>query len=303
MRRTRHNFVPYRKRGFTLLATVLLITLLIATVSELATLTATDALVASRRSRTLTHRLAVDSAMRYLADLLSNETNLDGINEEMARLGESYRSFAVGDAIVECRLRDDSARFNPRFFQKDSDQTLLSRKLNLLLTDHGLGGRVTLQPLAKKQDSEKTETRYVWYDQLLSCVQPGDFFLWDVPTGGPSNKVVWSDVVTLWGDGRVNTSRASEAVLHAALDDIRPDLARLIVKARRKNSTDDPALSALRDVPAELRGRVHERVTVDAVRFAIRLDTRVGHDHRRWYVVAEIKTGDMEVLHRSQLTW
>lgn len=120
-------------RAFALLLSVLLITLLIATSAELVTVTSTQSIVAGRRHRALAHELAVDSALLLLADrLLDNEDRPSELVRSIDERGHAAVTFTIGSVKVDCALFDDAAKLNPLLFQRDDQQTQLTRKLTTL---------------------------------------------------------------------------------------------------------------------------------------------------------------------------
>lgn len=290
-------------RGFALLTTMLLITLLVAGMVELATVTSTQAVVTARRSRTLAHELAVDSALVVLADRLNeSDQRLPELIEQLDRDRQAAARFSIGEVAVECTLRDDAAKFNPLLFAKPHQQVQLVRKLDTLAVRKSLpSAQVTLRPIVVESSSE-SQPLYRWFDQILHSVEPGALFNWD-ENSGVESRPVWSDVLTFWGDGRIDLRRVDVVLLEAALSDIRPGLARQMLSVRPKDRALDFTRTALIKVHAEIRQRVAARLTFDARRYAIRMDTSIGPDRRRWYVVAEMDPDKLNVLHRSQLTW
>ncbi len=94
-----------------------------------------------------------------------------------------------------------------------------------------------------------------------------------------------------------------EAVLEAVLEDIRPGLAKKMLAARPADRSVNFLPTALTSVDAEIRQRVASRLTFDAHHYALRIDTTIDADRRRWYVVAQIHKGRVNVLHRAPITW
>ena len=301
-RKTRSQ--TFRQGAFALLMTMLLLTLLIAGAAELATVTATEAVVGARRHRRLAHDLAVDSSLLVLADRLTEvDSQPSELIEVLDRAGEVSAEFTIGPARIECVIRDDGAKFNPLPFQEPHPPPRLARKLSTLGAKLGLPrAKVKLRPVVG-DSTDSALRRYRWYDQILSDVEPGVLFRWDESVGDYLTKPVWSDVITFWGNGRIDLRRAQADVLEVALEDIRPGLGRTILSAR----PDDPSIkllqTALIGVHAEIRQQVAARLTYDARRYAIRIDTIIGADRRRWYVVARIDGNEISIQHRSQLTW
>jgi type II secretory pathway component PulK len=292
-----------RERGFALVATLLLLTLLIAVAVQLATVASVESVSSARRHRTLIHELAVDSAVVLLSERLStaNDESQRWVRD-LDQFGFTLTNFAVGPATVQCVLRDDAAKFNPILFQRADQQNVLTRKLALLAERKALPvARVALQPLIV--DPSQGGARYRWYDQLLAGVEPGTFFRWPENPTEHNSSPVWSDGVTFWGDGRVDLRRADENVLEAALEDIRPGLAKVLLSARPTDRSVNFLQTALVGVPAEIRTAVANRITFDARRYAVRMETAVEADRRQWYVVLQVDADSCNVLHRSQLTW
>ncbi len=287
-----------------MVATLLLLTLLIAVAAQLATVASVESVSSARRHRTLIHELAVDSAVLLLRERLTtaNDERQKWIRE-LDQLGFAVTNFAVGPATVQCVLRDDGVKFNPILFQREDQQNVLTRKLTQLANDRALpGARVALQPLIVDSASPGG-ARYRWYDQLLAGVEPGAFFRWPENPTEHNSSPVWSDVVTFWGDGRVDVRRVDADVLEAALEDIRPGLAKVLLNARPTDRSANFLQTALIGVPAEIRAAVANRITFDARRHAVRMETAVEADRRQWYVVLQVDADRCNVLHRSQLTW
>jgi hypothetical protein len=293
-----------RERGFALVATLLLLTLLIAVAAQLATTASVESVTSARRHRTLIHELAVDSALLLLRERLTtaNDETQQWVRD-LDRFGFAVTDFAVGPATVRCVLRDDGAKLNPILFQRADEQNVLTRKLTQLANGRALpGARVALKPLIVDSPSQGG-ARYRWYDQLLAGVEPGTFFRWSENPTEHDASPVWSDVVTFWGDGRLDLRRVNTDVLEAALEDIQPGLAKVLLNAGPTDRSVNYLQTALIDVPAEIRTAVANRITFDARRYAVRMETAVEADRRQWYVVLQVDADRCKVLHRSQLTW
>lgn len=293
-----------RDSAFALLATVLLITFLTAIVAQLVTVTATESVIVAHRARTIEHDLAVDSAVLLLADILTEtEGHRSSLIEQLDRTGRASIAFDIGSVQVRCVLRDDAARFNPLLFQRPDQQMRLERKLGTLASRRSLPhATVNLKPVRTGEQLESGPL-YLWYDQILSKVEPGSLFHWHEGTETDASDPVWSDAVTFWGEGRIDLRRVDAEVLEVALDDIRPGLARILLATRPADPSVNFTQSAMVGIDAEIRGRVAGRITHDARRYAINIETSIGGDRRRWYVVARISNDDATVYHRSRLTW
>jgi len=297
---------PHRpcRGGFALLSSVLLLALLLSVAMQLAVSTSVEAVVAGRSHRGLKHDLAVDSTLAALTDLLGDDSDrTKTLIERLDQEGVVNVAFEIGDTHADCRITDDGARFDPAIFQDPQDARKLTRALDTLLTRAQLAEvRFDLKPLVDK-DEEEQPTRYCWYDQLFSDVDPGSIFRLEPANQSLDPRPVWSDSVTFWASGRVDVRRASLPVLQAALSDLRPGLARQMLARRPRNRAVDFTQSVLTAVEAEHRDLVAQRITYNARRYTIELTTRIEHDARRWYVVASITEDDTVVHHRSRITW
>jgi hypothetical protein len=281
----------------------MLIALLVATVGQLVTATSTLAVVSSRRHRTLDHELAVDSAVLLMADRLAEtEGTPSPLIRELDRQGFAERSFDIGGVQVACTIHDDAARFNPNLLGEDSEALPLQRKLRLLQSRIGLPqAKVVLQPVLEPHGSTATR-RYLWFDQVLEEVEPGMVF----PVGEDADRsprILWSNAVTFWGDGRIDLRRVNPQILEVALDDLRPGLARKMLAQRPTDRAVNFTREALRAVDAEVRERVARRITFDARRYAIVLETAIRGDRRRWFVVATVDGTRLDIHHESTITW
>ncbi|MEK6677214.1 MAG: hypothetical protein AABZ47_16370 [Planctomycetota bacterium] len=290
-----------RERGFVLVVALLLLTLLIAVAAELVTLTSVETVVAARRHAELQHGLAVESTLLVLADVLDNRSR-SGLLVEMDRTSEARLDLEIGPAKVLCTIRDDGGKLHPALFESEDRSEALRRKLRLLQTQKGLPhGNVRLRPVLG--DATQAGPRFRWFDQLLDDAPPGSFFQVGDSANESFVRAVWSDVVTFWGDGRIDLRRVDPVVLEAALEDIRPGLAQKIMAARPADRSVDFPQIALAHIDSEIRERVAARLTFDDHRYALEIDTILGADRRKWYVVARIENGKTTVLHRSPVTW
>lgn len=293
-----------QRPAFALVTTMLLITLLIAVSAQLVTVTSMGAVNNSRRRHSLSHELAVDSALLLLADeLAAADGDMSGLIRDLNHSGEVLRTFIIGIVKVQCTIRDDGAKFNPRLFERPDQQRRLARKLTLLANTKRLPpARVGLRPTVTSNTSE-SGSLYRWFDQILTNIEPGMLFPWNKGDADSDPGLVWSNAVTFWGDGRVDLRRVDMDTLEVVLEDIQPGLGRRMLSARPADRSVDFRQSALSRIPAELRQKVAARVTYNGGRYAIQIDTMIHADRRRWYVVAQFNGGDFSVLHRSRLTW
>jgi len=299
----RHG-IDRRRNAFALLTTILLITFLTAIVAQLVTVTSTESVIVARRAQTVEHDLAVDSVLLLLADTLAEtDGRRSSLIEQLDRAGRARIAFDIGRVKVRCVLRDDAARFNPQLFQRPDQWVQLERKLRTLTARRSLpSATVNLKPV-RTADQSESRPLYLWYDQILSDVEPGSLFRWHEGSETRVDDPVWSDAVTFWGDGRIDLRRVDAEVLEVALEDIRPGLAKILLSARPADPSVEFIQSAMVGIDAEIRERVAARITFDTRRYAISIETSIGADRRRWYVVARINDDDTTIYHRSRLTW
>lgn len=280
------------RRGFALIPVLFLITLLAAAAVQLVTVTGREALRQARRADTLRHELAVDSALRVAAQVL-REAEGPALRA-MDRDGVYPLEFDLGDVHIACRVTNDGAKLDVGAFA--DDQRGLKRALQTLARGAGMDDDA-IAPTPIDIGQGNAARPYVWFDQLLDNPGPGTIFRW-----GEDTSLVWSDVVTCFGSGRVDVRRAPRMVLEAALNDIDRTMAGKLVAVRRKSPGADPR-SALASYDGDLRRRTETRLDYDMHRYALTMDTAIGADKRRWYVVATITEDAIDVHHRGPITW
>jgi hypothetical protein len=292
-----------RRDSFALVATVILLTLLIAVSTQLATTTSIDSVISARRQHDLKHELARDSAILAVAERLDpTHPTAARFIADLDREGVATLNLKLGNVVANCVIQDDGAKFNPRLFQRDDQYTTLQRKLTTLSQDLGLpAAGIKLRPI-QSQSSEEPTDRYQWFDQVVHEASPTSLFHWE-EYHGASAQPVWSDALTFWGDGKVDVRRAPAAVLEATLDDLRPGLGRAIYAARAQDPSANFLAAGLAKVEAELRQQAAGRLTFNAHRYALTIDTRINADRRRWYIIAHIDGNQVTILHRSRITW
>jgi hypothetical protein len=147
-------------------------------------------------------------------------------------------------------------------------------------------------------DINASLNRYVWFDQLFEDVTPGTLFQWS----DEDEHGVWSDVLSCFGTGRVDVRRADRRVLTVLLSDLDRSLAGKIITARQQ-SDRNPLDEALRSVSADVRGEAQARLAHGLNRYALALQTAMGADRRRWWVVATIGEERIDVVYRGRLQW
>ncbi|HNO77030.1 MAG TPA: hypothetical protein PKN33_03135 [Phycisphaerae bacterium] len=300
---------PNRRRGLALIVTLLLIVMLIAAASRMATTAASTSIRNRSRANTLQHELAVDSILRVAADQLQNKgTALS----DLRRNGFVLLEDRFGECLVRCRIGSDAGKLNANAFGRDEDRPTLRRKLIRLGQRLDLPDvRVQLRPVRKRDIENATGQRinlpaYITYDQLFGRRTVDGVFRLDQSDrwGEQVNKPAWSDVVTLYGDGRVDLRYVKAEVLRGLLDDIAPGAFRQLIDCREQHGANPNLSKALAKCPADKRDAIRKRLGLDIARYAFTIETAIDNDRRRWYVVAGAQDGKIAgVLYRGRITW
>ncbi|MCP4589436.1 MAG: hypothetical protein GY842_01700 [bacterium] len=294
-----------RRRGVALVVTMMLIVLLVAVTARLARTAAVESIRAGRTGGSLQHELAVDSLLRWSAIELAAESE---VARELERSGRTEIAIAVGDCRMSGVIVSDAAKFNVAAFAGEKDRGLLERKLEALGRRLELPPvRIDLRPVQSRGSRGGGGPRYRWYDQLFRNPVPETIHSWrEQQTAGNEGSagLAWSDVVTLFGDGRVDVRYAHPEVLRIAIEDLDPGAAQAIAEQRTRNEKASEGGKALNGLRAPVRRRVEARLGEQINRYAITIETAVNADRRRWYVVASIAGGRVEqVCYRGQIRW
>jgi len=303
------RFGPIRRRAVALVMTLLLVVLLVAAVGRTAAQSAAAALLSGRRANDLQHRLAVESMVGIVAARLGEDRAPSDNAMDLAR---SWESITLGECQVTCRVTCDAARLGVAAFSRPADEVRLARKLRTLQQRLALPAvRVQLHPtrdalMAREDPRSEKVLRYAWYDQLFADTDPGAIlapgcFERDAPSG--AHPICWSDVVTPFGDGRVDVDAAHPEVLRVLLEDLDPALAGEVLaaetSARRAGLT-----TALASRDARTRAEVGRRLGAGIPRYALNITTLIRNDVRRWLVVVDVQNGKVNKIHYwSQVQW
>ena len=294
------------RSGFVLLLTVVMLALLAAALSQLVFLSGSTAVITARRNADLDHRLAVDSAIALVGRQMTAEPRWLA---QLQRDGVVRETFNVGPCTVRVTVRDDGGKFNVGAFTQPPDRRLLETKLRRLERVMRLPPmKIRLQP--QIATDRKQPDAYRWYDQLFDRPQAHHIFALSDNTL-TSSRPRWSDIVTVFGDGRLDLKRADNAVIGVMLGDLVPGIERQIPipRARNASSAQDLLGDVLADVDERTRSALLRRVTWNTGRYAMGIRTAMQtpgvseSDVRRWYVVATLGQGDPEILYRGRIEW
>lgn len=299
----------HRRRSLALIVTLLIIVLLVAATSRMATTAATASIRRNIRANTLQHELAVDSILRIAADLLQDGSE---VMRDLRRNGVVSVADQFGNCRVRCRVVSDAGKLNVTAFSRSEDRPLLRRKLIRLRQRLDLPDvEVQLRPIRERRikvaDGRHINLpAYASYDQLFGRRSIDGLFGLGTPGDGDGrpDSLAWSDVITLYGDGRVDLRYVDVEVLGVLLEDVASGAARKLIDHRQRVGERMYLTAALTSVPEPTRDKIRKRLGLDIQRYAFTIDTAVDNDKRRWYVVAEAVGGKIDKMHyRGRITW
>ena len=289
------------RRGVALIMTLLLVVLLVTSTARLATTTSIEAIHSNRQACTLQHELAVDSTLQMVATYLENDELL---LQTFDRTGVAHLDFEVGNCVVHCEIRNDAAKLNVSAFAAKGQEHLLRQKLNRLKHRLPLPAvTVKLRPVENNNPKAKAPQFY-WFDQLFKDSPLGAYF--DHADSKSEDKAAircWSDVVTFFGNSKVDIRHVEPEVLRVVLEDLDRSAATAILN--RKLDKDQRSLEELLlDRDSEAISKIAGRICSQSNRYALTITTAIGGDRRQWYVVTEISKGEIATTHyREQIQW
>ncbi len=265
-----------RQRRSVMLALVLAcLALAAALVTPLAAISGTEALVAAYRSDELRHRLAVESLVSVLPDLLTQDRQL---MRDLDRGNRAQVRFELDSVRVEALVQDDSAKLPLRAFERPEQRLVALRSIQ----------REALLPPARLQVELITDRRgvtrsgVVWtgcLDDLLA--EPTDQAIF----GDLGTSSVYANYLSPLGR-QLNLLRADSAVLEATLADIEAGLGRRIADLRDdRNKIDVGAVIQQLELSYEQGKAVGERLTTRTERYSLLVRTTVDRDVRQRYLV------------------
>lgn len=285
------------RRSIALLMTLMLVAFLATLGAGLATTASVESIRSARHANDLQHELAVDSALRWFAKAE------DKIKTDSTKSSSRNRWFdlVVGDCTVHCRVAYDAAKLDVTAYAGKGQTVMLERKLRDLGRRMDLPDvKVDARPIHKSWRKRERLASYVWFDQLFVDPEVGAYFNTIYPEASESEPVSWSDVVTLWGDGRVDVRYAPDDVLRVVLSDVDRSAAEQIIAARAEGDENPMP----RDLDGSIDKQVRDRLTTNSNRYALTLETAIDADRRSWYVVAEVGGTRIRKIHyRGQVRW
>lgn len=276
-----------RQRGFMLLLTLVLLTIVAVGSAQIARRSLQQATVAVRAEEDLQRRWLVRTAEDVL--LPRADAAIEASNEKEPAGGdgltEAVRRVDVGGYEVELRFTDEQAKINANVLLERMGRRAAQQRLATLIRQAGIDGRVELRPLSKL-DRELQGARADWpalasFDQILAA--SGSTARAELPGAGAELPGAGAGAgVTLWGDGRVNVRRASRGVLEAALaPELGPYEIDRLLTLRREEPDERLAqwLSRL-ELSRRQRDELEDRLTETSRYFG--LGITIHGEHRAW---------------------
>lgn len=257
-----------QRRGVLLVLTLAGLALAAALITPLAMLSGTTAVIETHQADALRHRLATDSLVALLPDLLAADARL---RRDLDRPNRATVAFDLDGVRIDVLIQDDTAKLPLRTLSESDEPHALRDALTALRASIGL-------------TSSRLQSAVSWsgcFDGLFEL--PDDRWLF----GDDETSTAWAAYLTPLGR-RVHLRRAEAAVLEAALRDLRPGLGRKLAKLR--DQRPDAGLDELiRDIeaPQDVAKAMRARLTSTTERYSLLVRTRIGRDVRRRFLICD----------------
>ncbi|MGD2111017.1 MAG: hypothetical protein PVI86_16695 [Phycisphaerae bacterium] len=189
-----------RRTSFALVLVLFLVVLLATTGAGLALTATTESVTAAYVARDLDHRLALESFLLYLPELLERgETSPEpGARSDVRR----RLKLAVGDCRVRCLITPEKEKLHLASASQD-----VAARLRELARAHKLdAANIRLRPIQPREDTE-TLPQFVWFDQVVEAADFEEIFRWVIPDAGDRTQAeskTWSDLISFWGTGQAS---------------------------------------------------------------------------------------------------
>lgn len=256
------------RRGVMLVLTLAGLALAAALITPLATLSGTTAVIESYAADTLRHRLAAESVVALLPELLARDPRL---SKGLDRRNRARIAFDLAGVRVDVLIQDDTAKLPLRALSETDEPHALANALSTLQSRLGLL-------------SSRPRRMISWSGCLDDLFEhPTDRGLF----GAGESSSAWAHYLSPLGR-RVHLQRAEAAVLEAALLDLRPGLGRQLAEIRRRKPEADPSeLLRTIEMPRDMAKKVSKRLTTRTQRYSLLVRTRIGADVRRRYLICD----------------
>jgi hypothetical protein len=261
-----------RRRSVILLLVLVSLALTAALVAPLALFSGTAELESGRAAATLRHRLAVDSLVALLPQILAGEPRL---GRELDAGNGAPLALSVGDVQVTALLQDDTAKLPLPALAERGGRPAISRALGTLQA-------CLLLPPLETEPAGETSHASAWTGCLEDLfAAPTDRALY----GRVGGAAAWTRYITPLGR-EIQAYRADAAVLEAALADLQPGLGDKLARARSAQAKPDiQALLASLDLPEALRRAAAQRLTIQTTRYSLLVRTELPGDIRQHYLI------------------
>jgi hypothetical protein len=163
---------------------------------SLSFLSGTESIRSGYAARTLSHRLAVNSLLTCLPELLQAHGKARGADDPDNN--ERRLSLNVGNCRVSCVVRPERNKLS--IGVRADDARTLGCLRELAAANRMNPESLSLRPMLPGPDTEGWP-RYVWFDQIVDARKPGEVFRWQLTDsrsqGNP--RKVWCDLIGFWG--------------------------------------------------------------------------------------------------------
>lgn len=266
-----------RRRAVVLLLVLVSLTLAVALITPLVAISGTMALETGHQERTLRHRLAAESVVALLPQLLEQDRRL---RLDLERTNRAQVEFALGEVHSTALIQDDTAKLPILLLDKVGQ---LRSSLERLQVEMGLPGALQAGSPPLEPDAPHDGAAILRWsgclDDLFAGPRDADLF------GTPTSVATWAQFVSPLGQ-RVHVFHAQPAVLAAALDSLESGLGRELARRREQYKEEDlgELLASL-----ELTDQVHQeaarRLTTRCERYSLLIRTSLHGDVRQRYII------------------
>lgn len=265
------------RRAVMLLIVLLTLALAVAVITPLATLSGVEAVTTVHGATRLRHRLAAESVVAMLPELLQHDQRL---NRDLDRFNRGNFAFVVGEVPVSVLLQDDTAKLPLPLLFESRHPRRVREALDSLQSSVALPP-LEVMPVARGPSNEGQPRlrRTGCLDDLFTA--PTDAALF----GMPDTSHAWAQYVTPLGHA-VHVYRADPAVLEAVLADLQVGLGQRLAQAREIQADQDvDELLAGLEVPEPVARGARQRLTRRTECYSLLIRTQIERDERQQYVI------------------
>jgi general secretion pathway protein K len=289
----------HNRRGFALVLTLLVLTILVIVVAQLSLVTKVDLNLSRNFGNDVQNFYALQAAVAQARLLLKDDFEkgrpFDSLNESWA----SEHSMECGGARLTFRIEDEERRLNiARLVKPDGTvDPLVRARFERLVEIVGATPPDMVERIADYMDKDSTgdfesgarNGPLVLIEELLLIPGIDEVTLF----GGKRSEEDDASpgilkFITIWSSGQVNINTAPAEVLQCLSDMMTPDVASSIVAYRQARGDDEKphdfsSVDQLGDVPgvaAELVGEMKPFATVNGTYFTVRASASHGSVER-----------------------